>query len=779
MNRAKKGIKRGTAILLAVTLLFGLVSTMEYGKITAQAATGEKFAVDGIVYQVLTEEDGNYTVAVTGNELTEETNVVIPSTVSNGEKTYDVVSIGARAFGGCIYLTGIIILDGVTMIDARAFMKCTALTNVELPKSVTIIGNGAFFGCFSLTSITIRNGVTTIEDNAFYECRSLTGIVLPDSVITIGDGAFRNCISLTSIDIPESVTSIGGSAFAGCASLTSIDIPDGVTAIGNYAFSDCMNLASMDIPDGVITIGEGAFYWCSSLTDITIPDGVTAIADKTFYACESLIRIDIPDGVTSIGAEAFLGCRSLTSIDIPDGVTAIGNYAFSDCKNLASIDIPDGVTTIGEGAFCVCDALEYITVASKTVTYESEDVIPLTVTMVYGFADSTTQIYCTDKNLPFTAITYVNEWTTTPSISGWIYGDTATTPTYEAKYGNDTVVVEYRLASGTDDDYTTTVPSDSGDYKVRFTVEAKDGYSPLSTVIDLTIAKREVTITADDQNISWGDFISESGYTISGLASGDTLSSITITSSTAEVTDAGSIEVSGAKIVNSNDTEVTANYAITYVSGTLVIQPATMDSSATGYEGIYDGEAHGITVNVTNVDDATITYSMDEGAEYTSENPAFTDVGTYTVYYKIEKENYTTVEGSATVKITKREMTITADNQTIIVGGSIDNCKYTAIGLLDGHALVSVTLTPNTTEVTSSGTIMLSGAKIVNADGDDVTANYDITYVAGTLVIEETEYAVPIIPDTGDNTPIVLCLILLIGSGLTAVGFWKKNKYIV
>ncbi|MBQ1193654.1 MAG: sortase B protein-sorting domain-containing protein [Lachnospiraceae bacterium] len=198
--------------------------------------------------------------------------------------------------------------------------------------------------------------------------------------------------------------------------------------------------------------------------------------------------------------------------------------------------------------------------------------------------------------------------------------------------------------------------------------------------------------------------------------------------------------------------------------------------TATGYEGAYDGQVHGITVEVTDPTDTNVTYSTD-GTTYSATNPAFTDVGTYTVYYKVTKDRYTTVTGEAIVTITKKALSVTADDQTIIVGESIDNSEYTVSGLISGDTLSSVTLTPSATEVTDNGIIEVSGAKIVNADGKDVTDNYNITYVAGKLVVNEVEEEQN--PDTGDNSSIGLWLVLLIGSGLTAVGLWKKKKYIV
>ena len=49
-----------------------------------------------------------------------------------------------------------------------------------------------------------------------------------------------------------------------------------------------------------------------------------------------------------------------------------------------------------------------------------------------------------------------------------------------------------------------------------------------------------------------------------------------------------------------------------------------------------------------------------------------------------------------------------------------------------------------------------------------------------TFTVKPTEDdKVSVDPNTGDNSSLGLWLVLLIGSGLTAVGFWKKKKYII
>lgn len=92
------------------------------------------------------------------------------------------------------------------------------------------------------------------------------------------------------------------------------------------------------------------------------------------------------------------------------------------------------------------------------------------------------------------------------------------------------------------------------------------------------------------------------------------------------------------------------------VSKTFTILSGTMNVTATGYTGTYDGLVHNIVVNAPEF--ATVMYRTTASGTYDLDtNPTYTDVGTYTVYYKVTKDNYTPVEGNATVTISQATLT--------------------------------------------------------------------------------------------------------------------------
>ena len=148
----------------------------------------------------------------------------------------------------------------------------------------------------------------------------------------------------------------------------------------------------------------------------------------------------------------------------------------------------------------------------------------------------------------------------------------------------------------------------------------------------------------------------------------------------------------------------------------------------------------------------TLTYNGNEqtlvsaGDNYTISNGTGTNAGDYAVTLKL-KDGYKWNDGSTNDKIlncsiNRKNAVITANNQTIKYGSSIDNSKYSVSNLISGHSVSSVYLDTNIDKV-GTGVITPTKSKIVDTSGNDVTDNYDLNYISGTLTINCLNTAVP------------------------------------
>ncbi len=158
------------------------------------------------------------------------------------------------------------------------------------------------------------------------------------------------------------------------------------------------------------TIDESSpFRANTDIKSVIISDGAASIGDWAFFDCSNITSVSIPDSVISIGAWAFHYCTGLDSITIPDSVINIGYGAFSNCTALSSVIVPSSVENIEEKAFSFCSALESITILNPDCAiYDSKDTISNSLFsfsgIIYGYEDSTAQIYAETNSYTFAAI---------------------------------------------------------------------------------------------------------------------------------------------------------------------------------------------------------------------------------------------------------------------------------------------------------------------------------------------------------------------------------------
>ena len=172
------------------------------------------------------------------------------------------------------------------------------------------------------------------------------------------------------------------------------------------------------------------------------------------------------------------------------------------------------------------------------------------------------------------------------------------------------------------------------------------------------------------------------------------------------------------------------NYEVTYKNGKLTITKAEKFElhaalSAESRTKPYDGNKLEGAATATVTDGTTISYSVD-GGEWTTKVPSITDVGTLNVKAKAENKNYKDVTVDYTLKVTRKPVTVTADNKSKVFGETDPELSATVAGTL-GDDTVDYKLSREDGEAVGKYTI--------TASGKAEQGNYSVTYVAGTLTI--------------------------------------------
>ena len=231
--------------------------------------------------------------------------------------------------------------------------------------------------------------------------------------------------------------------------------------------------------------------------------------------------------------------------------------------------------------------------------------------------------------------------------------------------------------------------TNAGDYTI--TASLKDNYvwkdgTNDNVTFKCSIDKKNASITASDQTIDYGNSIdsSVSKVTASGLVIGHTVSSITLTPSTSNVTTSGTITPSKATIV-SGSTDVTSNYNITYKTGKLTItvlsiENATISLNPTSYT--YDGTAKKPTVTVV-LNDKTLVLNTDYSVSYSNNTDAGTAIVTVTGkgnYTGTKSVNFTINKKANTLTVSSKTLTYNKTAQALVSASNAQGTVYYALG---------------------------------------------------------------------------------------------------
>lgn len=271
------------------------------------------FEVDGLYYEVISDN----TVAVMPNRKERYSGEInIPATIVHNGATYQVTTIGKRAFAHSYDITEFVIPPHITTIEESAFESCSSLTSMTIPATVMSIGNNAFNRCTLMTSVVIEDSDEALALGDLCDGSSLYELYLGRNLIYDAYSISSPFpVTLTTVTIGDKVTSLSVGLFCDCW-LQTIKLGKNVTEIGNNAFQSCLYLQTIEWNDKVNFIGHYAFYQCYALKSIELPAGIQAIEYATFSECNNLKKVVIPAGVSYISEYAFYDCNNLSSIEV-------------------------------------------------------------------------------------------------------------------------------------------------------------------------------------------------------------------------------------------------------------------------------------------------------------------------------------------------------------------------------------------------------------------------------------------------------------------------------
>ncbi len=245
------------------------------------------------------------------------------------------------------------------------------------------------------------------------------------------------------------------------------------------------------------------------------------------------------------------------------------------------------------------------------------------------------------------------------------------------------------------------------------------------------VEKTEITLVANsgtrpynggEQSIEGFVSTTIDGYTVSGLTA--------VTKGT-DVGEYTNTVFDGTATVEKDGVDVTDKVVVKTTPGTLTITKAetmTLTPELTGKdaEKEYDSKplSGGATASVTK--GTKITYSTDGGKTWSETLPSITNVGTLNVTAKAENKNYKDVTVDYTLKVTRKAVTVTADNKSKVFGEKDPELTATVTGTI-GKDTVEYTLSRKAGEDVGTYTITPSGKA--------EQTNYKVTYATGTLTI--------------------------------------------
>jgi hypothetical protein len=270
-----------------------------------------------------------------------------------------------------------------------------------------------------------------------------------------------------------------------------------------------------------------------------------------------------------------------------------------------------------------------------------------------------------------------------------------------------------------------TAASGVGSYTIDLgSLAASSNYALTYVPGTLTISPRALTVSADSFVRGYGDANPTLTYAImaGSLANGDALSGALAAAATS-ASGVGSYAITQGNLVAS------ANYALTFVGGSMLVMPRAISVTANSGSMVY-GDAPG-----------TFTYAVTSGGmvngdlltgELASSATSTSGVGSYAITQGSlsASANYALTFVDGTMQVTPRSITVSAGDRSVVYGNGVPALGYTitAGGLVNGDVLTGVlaSVVHDRSDV---------GRYAVTRGSLAASANYALVFNSGTVTV--------------------------------------------
>ena len=267
---------------------------------------------------------------------------------------------------------------------------------------------------------------------------------------------------------------------------------------------------------------------------------------------------------------------------------------------------------------------------------------------------------------------------------------------------------------------------------VTFNPTDTNSYAPVTDNVAVVVMPAVLTITANNASKLYGAALPALAAGYSGFVNGDTASSLTTRPALGTTATAAS-PVGGYPITASG--AAGSNYTISYVSGTLSVNPAALKITAVNTNKLYGAALPALAASYSGFVNGNTANSLTTRPALSTTATAASPVGSYPITASgAAGSNYTISYVSGTLSINPAALKITAVNTNKLYGAALPALTASYTGFVNGNTASNLTTRPVlSTTATAASPV---GSYPITASGA-ACPNYTISYVSGTLTVNK------------------------------------------